>query len=169
MNQELTAEPESPPRMLTDQRLQATQRLVWWLRIIGTVDLLAFAALVQPAACLQQAHHGLGMGTFPDAIVAVYLVRTASMLYGLCGLLLLFLSSDVRRYLPVIQFIAICGMAAGVVLVAIGFSAGLPTWWILLEGPGCSLIWACTWHFARSVSREAPSITTTTASSSRPW
>lgn len=128
--------------------------LVVWLRTIGVVDLLAFVAMLQPVETLGQVHAWLGLGTFPEQVIAAYLTRTASMLYGLCGLLLLFLSTDVDRYRPVIRFIAGCGMAAGMVLLGIDAVSQMPGWWLWVEGPLCAAIWWSVWRLARPIPAE---------------
>ncbi|OYW16893.1 MAG: hypothetical protein B7Z55_13635 [Planctomycetales bacterium 12-60-4] len=117
--------------------------------MIGTIDLLAFVAMLLPASCLATAHAWLQIGPFPEAAVAIYLTRTASMLYGLCGILLLFLSSDVGRYAPAIRFIARIGVAAGGVLIGIDVVSGMPWWWTAVEGPSCSAVWGLVWMAGR--------------------
>jgi hypothetical protein len=119
--------------------------LAVWLRAVGLVDLLAIGAVFASNRSLASMHARLGMGTFPDAPVAWYLARSASWLYVLFGVLLLFLSTDVVRYRPVIRFLAACGFASGVVLLGINWSAGLPAWWTATEGPCCLLLAGVTW------------------------
>lgn len=128
--------------------------LVVWLRTIGAVDLLAFVAMTLPVETLAQVHAWLGLGTFPESVIAAYLTRTASMLYGLCGVLLLFLSTDVDRYRPLIRFMAGCGMAAGVMLIAIDAASQMPAWWLWVEGPLCAAIWWSVWCLAIPVTTE---------------
>ncbi len=117
------------------------------------MDLLAFIAMLQPLESLAATHAWLGMGPFPEGPLTIYLARSASLLYGLCGVLLLFLSSDVPRYLPVIRVIAGCGVIAGGVLIGIDIASGMPFWWTVVEGPVCSLIWgivlAAAWNTSR--------------------
>ena len=109
------------------------------------MDLLAFGAMLAPAAWLSDMQQSAGLGVLPDGAVTIYLIRTASMLYGLCGGLLLFLSTDVVRYAPVIRWISGCGVVAGMALLAIDLASGLPVWWAAVEGPACSLIWGTVW------------------------
>lgn len=129
----------------------AHRRLCWLLRVVGTLDLLAFAAMVAPVAWLSDVQQSAGLGALPDGAVTIYLVRTASMLYGLCGGLLLFLSTDVVRYAPVIRWISGCGVFAGLLLLAIDLASGMPFWWAVVEGPACSLIWGMVWLAASSL------------------
>ncbi|MBI1347314.1 hypothetical protein GC163_13625 [bacterium] len=117
------------------------RRLAWLLRAIGLLDLLAFLALAASPAQIARLHAQLGMGTFPEAVITVYLARTASMLYGFCGLLLLFLSTDVERYRPVIRFLALAGLIASALLLWIDVRTGMPWWWSVLESTACASLW----------------------------
>lgn len=112
------------------------QKLVWLLRLIGCLDLLALLAVAMPAEWHARAHASLSLGAMPDSPIVVYLARSASALYALFGALLLFLSSDVLRYRSVIRFLALAAQVHAVVLVGIDWFAGLPLWWLLAEGIG---------------------------------
>jgi hypothetical protein len=85
--------------------------LAWLLRAVGVLDLCAL-----------------------DAPIVSYLTRSASSLYALYGALLLYLASDVVRYLGVVRFLALAAQAHALVLVVIDLNAGLPPWWIAAEG-----------------------------------
>ncbi len=144
------------------------RRLALLLRVIGVIDLLAFAAMLQPVSWLSAVQAHLQMGTFPDAAVAIYLVRTASMLYGLCGALLLFLSSDVARYAPVIRFIARAGVVAGGILMGIDIASGMPWWWTAVEGPACGLLWGLVWTAGRESLFASNQMSRSTAANDNP-
>jgi hypothetical protein len=116
---------------------QSARRLAWTLRVIGTVDLLACWAVFAPRQHLQQMNDRLGLAPLPDLPIVIYLAQTTSLFYVGFGVLLWLLSGDVERYLPVIRGIAILGMIGGGIMVAIDLTAGLPTWWVWLEGPCC--------------------------------
>ncbi|HUQ68532.1 MAG TPA: hypothetical protein VM165_03355 [Planctomycetaceae bacterium] len=119
--------------------------LATWLRAIGVIDLLAVAAVFLPNETLAAIHAHLDLGTWPAAPIAVYLARSASWMYALCGVLLIYLSSDVARYRPLIRFLSACGVATGLVLIGIDWSAGMPWWWTATEGPCCLLLAVVTW------------------------
>jgi len=119
--------------------------LAAWLRLIGVVDLLAVVAVVLPNDTLAAIHADLALGSWPDASIAGYLARSASWMYALCGALFLFLSTDVVRYRSLIRFLSLCGLATGIVLIGIDWSAGMPAWWTASEGPGCIVLAAVTW------------------------
>lgn len=128
---------------------QTPALLAWMLRAIGVLDLLAFAAVVMPRSLMVAIHAELQIGTLPTEPIVGYLARTASMFYGFCGVLLLYLATDVVRHRNVIRFLAGCGMVAGGIVLLIDVSEGLPLWWIFLEGPCCGLLAAVVWWLAK--------------------
>lgn len=125
------------------------RRLTWLLRAIGVLDVLSFAAVVMPQSLMVTIHSHLGIGELPLEPIVGYLARTASMFYGFSGVLLLFLSTDVARFRDVIRFVAVCGMAAGVIVICVDLVEGLPFWWTALEGPCCGVLAASVWWMSR--------------------
>lgn len=109
--------------------------LVLTLRVLGTIDMLAFVAVVMPRTWIAATHEWAGLGEFPDAVVASYLARSASLLYGFYGVLLWYLAGDVERYWNLITFIARVAMVLGVMLFIIDWIEDMPTWWRVVEGP----------------------------------
>jgi hypothetical protein len=109
--------------------------LVLFLRTMGTVDFLAVTAIFLPLEWMAKIHSWLGMGQLPEKPIIDYLTRSASALYALHGAMILFVSTDVRRYAPLIQFLAVAALVHGVVLYLIDSIAGMPSFWIVLEGP----------------------------------
>src|SRR5262245_26694610 len=107
----------------------ASRWLAMWLRLIGVIDLLAVAAVFLPNESLAAIHADLALGSWPDAPIAEYLARSASWMYALCGAMFLYLSGDVVRYRSLIRFLSLCGVATGLVLIGIDWSAGMPGWW----------------------------------------
>jgi hypothetical protein len=105
------------------------------LRVLGVTDMLAFIAVVMPTAWIQWGHQWSGLGEFPDAPIAGYLARSASALYALHGLMILYISCDVRRYWPLIRVMASIAVAHGAVMFGIDVAVGMPAWWIAFEGP----------------------------------
>ena len=61
--------------------------------------------------------------------------RTRSGLYALHRTLLVFLAQDVRRYLPVVRFLAMTGAVFGAMMLAIDCAVGMPLPWTACEGP----------------------------------
>ncbi len=117
--------------------MAATRRdLAIVLRVFGTVDMLALAAVVMPGGAMAVGHTWAGLGDMPQAPIVGYLARSASALYALHGALVLFISFDVARYWRLITFLAIAALVQGVVMLGINFSVGMPPWWTLVEAPG---------------------------------
>jgi hypothetical protein len=109
--------------------------LVLVLRFLGTLDLLAVAAVFLPLEWMARIHDWLGLGVLPEQPIISYLTRSASALYALHGAMILFVSTDVPRYAPLIKFLAIAALIHGVILYLIDLIAGMPGYWIALEGP----------------------------------
>jgi hypothetical protein len=104
------------------------------LRCWGCLDLLALVAVVAPTAWLAWGHEWAGLGPFSEAPVVGYLARSASALYVLHGALILFISTDVRRYGPLISFLAAGSIVHGMVIIGIDWAVGMPAWWTRVEG-----------------------------------
>lgn len=110
--------------------------LAWFLRLFGGVTACAIFATLLPTDWMDAAHAWLGLGRLPRAPLTEYLTRSIAGLYAIHGGLLLLASSDVRRYAPVITYLAIADGLFGFALIAIDIDAGLPWYWTAAEGPG---------------------------------
>jgi hypothetical protein len=109
--------------------------LVWLLRLGGAVMLTALAAIVMPFDWMNLIHQRAGLGELPHVPIVGYLTRSISALYALHGALLVFLAGDVRRYLPVVRFLAMAGAVFGGVMLGIDWAVGMPSQWTVAEGP----------------------------------
>ena len=79
------------------QQLQA-----WLLRLAGAFELLAFFAVVMPRSWMEASHAWLGMGAMADSAVLMFMIRQASYVYGMHGVSLWLLATDVVRFRPLI-------------------------------------------------------------------
>jgi len=113
----------------------AERLLTAFLRVGGTVCALATVAVFMPREWMALCHERLGLGPFPDGPIIDYLARSTSMLYAILGIVLWLLSRDVRRFGGSVAAVGMGLMIGGVVLLTIDLRAGLPTWWIVVEGP----------------------------------
>jgi hypothetical protein len=111
------------------------RQLVWVLRLLGVIELMAVPTLLMPTVSMEWVHRGLGLGELPMTPVVEYLARSLSAFYAAHGVMVLFLSRDVERFAPVIRCWGALMVAMGGVLLAIDLSAGLPMWWTISEGP----------------------------------
>jgi hypothetical protein len=109
--------------------------LIWALRILGIVDMLALIAVVMPLEWMSYINDLWGLGPLPDSRIVSYLARTTSALYALHGAMVLFISCDVVRYRPLITFLAVAAVVHGGILLGIDLTNRMPLVWTLLEAP----------------------------------
>jgi hypothetical protein len=95
----------------------------------------AFLAMFLPVESMASTHRWLGLGEFPRAPIVDYLARSVAAFYGFHGVLLFLISTDVVRFRPLVWYVAVMNVLLGVTLLAIDVHAGLPAYWIALEGP----------------------------------
>lgn len=101
----------------------------------GLIDCLALVVLFLPDSTMADWQTRAGLGPFPQVPITSYLARSSSLMYVAHGLLLLFLSRHVEKYLPVIRCLAWIAIGHAIVLVFVGMLTGMPWWWLCLEGP----------------------------------
>ena len=130
------------------------QLLIVLLRLGALMTGLAFLTVPLPVESMVSTHRWLGLGDLPQAPVVEYLARSVAAFYGFHGVLLFLLSTDVARYAPIINYIAVMNVLLGLMLVAIDAHAGLPVWWIVFEGPPVVLTGIAIGLLNRAVARE---------------
>jgi hypothetical protein len=116
---------------------RAHRWLIGVLRVDGAITCSALLAVFMPLDWMADAHRALGMGRPPEGPVFEYLARTVSFMYFVHGTLCLLLSTDVRRFGPVITFVASIQLAFAATVVWIDEKAGLPRAWTIAE---CGLV-----------------------------
>jgi hypothetical protein len=136
------------------QSAAAEYWLALLLRVVGGVCLLALVPLWMPRDWIVAAHRWLGWGPFPDGPVAEYLARSVSALSGFYGGLLVVLSTDVRRYSPVIRYQAAAIMLLSASGAVVGSWAGIPVWFVGGDAVAC---WAYCVAMLLLVRRVEPS------------
>jgi hypothetical protein len=109
--------------------------LVILLRISGAITLTALGACVMPLAWMMDIHRFLGLGELPEGPIVGYLTRSLSAMYALHGAIVLFVSWDVRRYLPVVKCLAVLAIAFGAGMLWLDVTVGMPPAWTACEGP----------------------------------
>jgi hypothetical protein len=119
--------------------------LVLVLRATAALFLLAFVGAALPENWMKAVYESGGLGPWPGGRLLVYLARAVSILYRFHGLLTLYLSFDVRRYLPLIRFLAIVGFPFAPVMFVVIWSAGLPMVWAVSE-PTSIVIISALWY-----------------------
>jgi hypothetical protein len=109
--------------------------LVLFLRLFGGVTSFAIVAVLLPTDWMAATHAWLGLGAMPRAPLTEYLTRSIAGLYGIHGGAILLASADIRRFGPLVTYLAVADGLFGVALIAIDVFAGLPWYWTALEGP----------------------------------
>jgi len=120
--------------------------LILLLRLDAILLLTALIPSMMPLAWMKEIHRHLGMGELPDGPIIGYLTRSLSVMYAMHGAVLFFVSLDVRRFLPVVKFMAVLGILFGLWMTALDIVVGMPVFWIVYEGPVilllcCVLLW----------------------------
>ena len=108
---------------MTIKRPKPLLKLV--LRLGGSVEILAFFAVVMPRAWMESTHEWLGLGVMPPLPVLDYMIRGASFTFGLHGVLLWILASNPDRFRPLVIFTGASYFVAGPVFFAVEHLAGL--------------------------------------------
>ena len=111
--------------------------LAWLLRLAGVTEILAFIAVVMPRSWMEISHAWLGMGVMPDGPLIMFMIRQASYTYGMHGVSLLVLASDVVRFRALVILNGIAYLLAGPVFFWIDYTSGVPWWWTVVDTLGC--------------------------------
>ena len=108
------------------ERLQA-----WLLRLAGATEILAFFAVVMPRAWMEASHAWLGLGEMPGGPIIMFMIRQASYSYGMHGISLWVLATDVKRFRPLVLLNGVAFLLAAPVFFVIDYTSGMPLWWTL--------------------------------------
>ena len=118
---------------MNNQRLQS-----WLLRLAGATEILAFISVVMPRSWMEVSHAWLGLGEMPDGPIIMFMIRQASYVYGMHGISLWVLASNVERFRPLIILNGISFLLAAPVFFAIDYTAAMPLWWTVADTLGCA-------------------------------
>jgi hypothetical protein len=135
---------------------RAEKCLVLLLRLCGVVLLTAVVPAAMPLGWMAAIHRWLGLGAMPAGPLVGYLTRSLSALYAAHGVLMLFVSLDVRRYLPLVKCLAGLNVAFGGSLLAIDYVVGMPCWWTASEGPSILVMGIILWCLASRIPTHSP-------------
>ena len=120
--------------------MDAERLLRWLLTFIGGVLSLALIAVFLPTPWMESAHRFLGLGDFPASTLVDYLTRSIAAVYALHGGVVLLAASDPRRYLGLVYYLGGAHIVFGAIITGIDLHAGMPTLWLLSEGPPAALL-----------------------------
>jgi len=117
---------------MTADRLQSLL-----LRLAGFIEILAFIAVAMPRAWMEASHTWLGLGEMPDGPIIMFMIRQASYAYGMHGVSLWILASDVKRFRPIIVFNGVSFLVAAPVFFLIDYHSGIPWFWTVSDTLAC--------------------------------
>lgn len=109
----------------------------WLLRLAGAVEILAFVSVVMPRSWMEASHEWLGIGAVPDGPILMFMIRQASYAYGMHGISLWIIASDVVRFRPLVIFTGFAFLLAAPVFFLIDYTSGMPLWWTIADTIGC--------------------------------
>lgn len=116
--------------------------LVWLLRLAGTVEIFAFIAVMMPRSWMETSHAWLGMGEMSEGALLMFMIRQASYTYGVHGLSLWLIASDVERFRSFVIFNGVAFLIAAPVFFFIDRTSGMPFWWMVSDPLSCGLLGA---------------------------
>ena len=140
-----------------NEMTRSEKALVVVLRFGGVLLLTAVIPAVMPFAWMDLIHRQLGMGELPEMPITGYLTRSLSAFYALHGVVVLFVSLDVRRYLPVVNCLAALCIVFGAGMIVLDVWVGMPLPWVVGEGPSIIVLGGVLLWLAGRV-REGPAI-----------
>ncbi len=130
------------------EKLQA-----WLLRITGATEILAFISVVMPRAWMESSHMWLGMGAMPDGPLIDFMIRQASYVYGMHGVSLWIIASNVKRFRSLVTFNGVAFLLAGPVFFLIDYTSGMPMWWTVSDSSFCFLFGVALLWLNRCIDR----------------
>lgn len=110
------------------------------LRFAGILMLLALVAVFLPRETLNAANRTLLQEDLPEARIVDYLTRSVSLLYAAQGVITLYLSLHVRRYLTLLTVQAWVAIVLGTGMLLLDLRIKMPLLWALFEGPWIILL-----------------------------
>jgi hypothetical protein len=110
------------------------------LRLVAAVEMLAFGAVLMPSSWMASMYGSLGVGEMPSGPIFDAVMRQASMTYGMHGVGLWIIATDVVRYRPLVIAMGICSVMACPVFIAIDLLNRLPWTWLIGNGGSLLLI-----------------------------
>ena len=109
---------------------------------VGLVEILAFGAVVMPLEWMNAGHEWLGLGDLSQAPAVEAVMRQVSFSYGLHGIALLLIATDVARYRPLVVLSSVGYLAYGAVFLLTDIGLGMPRLWVIGNGGSTLLVGA---------------------------
>lgn len=125
--------------------------LSWLLRLAGAIEVLAFVSVAMPRSWMEASHAWLGLGEMPGGPIIMFMIRQASYTYGMHGISLWILASDLDRFRPIVMLNGISFLLAAPVFFVIDHTSGLPLWWTIADASACAFFGAAILWLNRRV------------------
>jgi len=118
----------------------------WLLRFSGIVICCALVPVFFPVEVMNRIHQSLGLGELPTEPIVVYMARSLSAMYFAHGVVVCFVSGNVRRYWPFVRLLGTLNIVLGLIFLGTDWLVPMPLPWTLTEGPpiigfGVILLW----------------------------
>ena len=126
----------------------------WLLRLTGATEILAFIAVIMPRTWMETSHMWLNLGSMPGGPLIDFMIRQASYVYGMHGVSLLVIASDVKRFRPLVIFNGVSFLLAGPVFFLIDYSSGMPIWWTVSDSLACFVLGATQLWLNQRIGRD---------------
>ncbi|HYE15894.1 MAG TPA: hypothetical protein VD968_15740, partial [Pyrinomonadaceae bacterium] len=84
-----------------------------------------------------------------EGAVLMFLIRQASYTYGMHGVGLFVLASDVERFRPLIWLNGLSFLLAAPVFFVIDYTSGMPLYWTVSDSLGCGFFGAAIFWLLR--------------------
>ena len=120
--------------------MRARTTLVVFLRLLGASALCALIFVFCPFRWMAAINQWLGLSPLAYTPLTSYLTRTLSAMYASFGVIYIFISFDVLRYLPLIRLIGVIFIVGGGIVTILDAGIGMPFFWTISEGPFTILI-----------------------------
>jgi hypothetical protein len=93
--------------------------LIIILRLSGLMLVTAFVAVFLPYETMAKIHQQIGLGSMPQLPILDYLARSVSFFYGIHGVIVLYISFNLMRYLQFLKLLCYLGFVFGIALFII--------------------------------------------------
>lgn len=91
---------------------------------------------------MEVSHAWLGMGEMPSGPLVMFMIRQSSYTYGMHGVSLWVLASNVVRFRTLVMLNGIAYLLAAPVFFLIDLSSGMPWYWTVSDCLGCGFLGA---------------------------
>lgn len=95
-----------------------------------------------PRSWMEVSHAWLGMGEMPGGPLIMFMIRQASYTYGMHGVSLWVLASDVVRFRTLVILNGISFLLAALVFFLIDVTSGMPWFWTVGDALACGFFGA---------------------------